>query len=36
VKERLALGALRLVPRGSRLCWQLRIFEARLSEDVRG
>jgi precorrin-6B methylase 2 len=31
VKERFASGALRLIPRGSRLCWQLRIFEARMA-----
>ena len=29
LKEHLQVGALRLVQRGSRLCWQLRIFEAR-------
>jgi hypothetical protein len=35
VKERLASGALRLIPRGSRLCWQLRVFEARIASSVQ-
>ncbi len=34
VRECLASGALRLIPRGSRLCWQLRIFEARVAEAL--
>ena len=29
LKDQLASGALRLIQRGSRLCWQLRVFEAR-------
>jgi len=32
LKEHLSAGALRLIQRGSRLCWQLRIFEARMAE----
>jgi hypothetical protein len=30
----LSSGALRLIQRGSRLCWQLRIFEARVLPPV--
>ena len=33
VKQRLSRNALRLIPRGSRQCWQLRIFEARLTAE---
>ena len=32
LKAHLEAGVLRLVQRGSRLCWQLRIFEARMAE----
>jgi hypothetical protein len=32
MKEHVASGVLRLIPRGSRLCWQLRIFEVRMAE----
>jgi release factor glutamine methyltransferase len=35
LKEHLASGALRLIQRGSRLCWQLRVFEARSASSVR-
>lgn len=31
LRDHLASGVLRLIPRGSRLCWQLRIFEARMA-----
>jgi len=36
MKEQLSSGALRLIQRGSRLCWQLRIFEARLTSERSG
>ena len=31
LKQCMATGALRLIQRGSRLCWQLQVFEARLA-----
>ena len=31
---RLSSGTFRLIPRGSRQCWELRIFEARLVHDI--
>ena len=36
LKERLQAEALRLVHRGSRLCWQLRVFEARVASSGGG
>jgi precorrin-6B methylase 2 len=35
LKEHLSSGALRLIQRGSRLCWQLRVFEARPNHNIR-
>lgn len=36
LREHLQLGILRLVQRGSRLCWQLRVFEAHIAPTSPG
>jgi len=35
LQECLQTGVLRLVQRGSRVCWQLRVFEARVASSIR-